>query len=169
MIWWKWALVVAAIPVGALGLVYAIGLALPADHVASAEANIAAPAQRIAALIRDVETYPRWRTTVSGIEVRQRFGDGLLYVERQDGDAITFDLREERHGILFRSTIADSDLPFGGQWTIALRPRPDGTAVRIEERGTVRNPIFRFFARFVIGHDATMKAYLRDLERAATS
>jgi len=166
MIWWKWLVVVAAIPVGAAALAYGIGLALPADHVASVEASVAAPPARVAALIRDVEGHPRWRSAVTAIEVRRRFDNGLLYVERQGNDAITFDLREDRPGARFRSTIVDADLPFGGYWTIEVQPSPAGTAIRIEEHGKVTDPLFRFFSRFVFGHEATMRTYLADLGRA---
>lgn len=166
MIWWKWMLIAAAVPIGIGVLVYAVGMALPERHVATASAVIASPADRIAGLIREVEAQPRWRSGVTAIEILERNGDQLLYVERKGGDAITFALREERPGALFRSTIADPDLPFGGYWTIALRPVAEGTAVDIEEHGTVSNPIFRFVSRFIFGHEATMKAYLGDLKRA---
>jgi hypothetical protein len=40
---------------------------------------------------------------------------------------------------------------------------PNGSRVRITERGEVRNVIFRFMARFVFGYTATMETYLKDL------
>lgn len=36
------------------------------------------------------------------------------------------------------------------------------TRVTITEEGVVKNPIFRFISRFVLGHDATLEAFLRD-------
>lgn len=166
MIWWKWLLVAAAVPVGAAAIVTAIGAMLPAEHLASVEATLAAPPDRVAALVRDVEGQPRWRGGVTAIEIVERRPDALVYVERQGSDAIRFAFREERPGALFRSTIADPDLPFGGHWLIALEPAGAGTKIWIEEHGNVGNPLFRFVARFVFGHDATIKAYLADLEGA---
>ncbi len=167
MIWWKWLLVAAAVPVS-LGLIlFAVGAMLPVQHLAHAQATLAAPPERVAALVRDVEAQPRWRGGVTAIEILERTPGGLRYVERQGSDAITFEFREERPGGLFRSTIVDPDLPFGGFWIIALEPAGSGTTIRIEEHGTVTNPVFRFVSRFVFGHEATMKAYLADLERAA--
>ncbi len=125
-----------------------------------------APPAAVAALVRDVAAQPRWRGGVTAIEVIERHEGGLRYIERQSGEAILFDFVEEAPGTRFRSTIADPDLPFGGAWTIALAPEGAGTRVRIEERGEVSDPLYRFFAALVFGHDGTMKAYLADMARA---
>ena len=166
---WKWLLWIAAVPVGAGLVVFVVGSLLPKDHVARAEAIVAAPPAEVAALVREVERQPGWRRSVTGIEIVRREGGVLRYIERSGGDAILFDFAEERPDALFRTTIADPDLPFGGSWTIALAPAAAGTRVAIEEQGSVTNPIFRFVSRFVFGHDGTMKAYLADLQRAASA
>lgn len=59
--------------------------------------------------------------------------------------------------------IADKSLPYGGSWTIDLAPDGAGTRVTIVENGEVYNPFFRFMSRYVIGHTATIDAYLKDL------
>lgn len=38
-----------------------------------------------------------------------------------------------------------------------------GALVTVTERGFVRNPIFRFLARFVFGYSSTLDAYLKAL------
>ncbi len=164
----KWLIVAAAILFAAAALILVIGLLLPKDHAARAEALVPGHPDRVAALIRDVEDQPRWRTGVDRIEVLKRTPNGLLYVEHSDQGAIRFDFAEEVPGRRFRSVIADPDLPFGGNWTISLAAQGSGTSVSIEERGSVGNPIFRFFSAVVFGHDSTMKAWLADLQRAAT-
>lgn len=164
---WKWIAGIVAVPVGLAGLVYGIGALLPREHVARAEATVPAAPAAVAALVRDVEGQPHWRSAVQAIEVIERRGGGALrYVERSGHDSITFDFAEEQPDARFRSVIADPSLPFGGSWTIALAPAAGGTQVSIEERGEVRDPLYRFFSRFVFGHEATMKAYLADLGRA---
>jgi hypothetical protein len=164
---WKWLAVIVPVPVGLAAIVYGIGALLPRDHVARAEALVPAPPAAVAALVRDIEAQPRWRSAVESIEVLERRpGGGLIYVEHAGGDAITFDFTEQERDALFRSVIADPALPFGGAWTIALAPAGSGTRVSIEERGEVRDPLYRFFSRFVFGHEGTMRAWLADLERA---
>ena len=164
---WKWIAGIVAVPAGLAAIAYGVGALLPRHHVASAEAVVAAVPAAVAALVRDVEAQPRWRSAVEAIEViERRPGGGLRYVERSGQDAITFDFAEERRDALFRCSIADPALPFGGSWTIALAAEGGGTRVSIEERGEVRDPLYRFFARFVFGHEATMRTYLVDLEQA---
>jgi ribosome-associated toxin RatA of RatAB toxin-antitoxin module len=164
---WKWIAWIVAIPVGLAAIVYGVGALLPRGHAAAAQALIPAAPAEVAALVRDVEAQPRWRSAVDAIEVLERRPrGGLLYVERSGSDAIRFDFAEEVRDTRFRSVVADPALPFGGAWTIALAPHGAGTRVSIEERGEVRDPLYRFFSRFVFGHEATMRTYLADLEQA---
>ena len=165
---WKWVAIAAAVPAGAAALVCAIGALLPRDHVAAAEALVPAPPDAVAALVRDVAAYPRWRAGVRAVEGIERRGGGLAFVERSDDGAIAFLLVEEAPGRRFRSTITDPGLPFGGYWTIALEPAAGGARVRIEEHGFVGNVVFRFVSALILGHDKTIRAYLADLARAAT-
>ena len=166
---WKWGFGAAAVPVAAFAAVYAIGLALPRDHSARAEAVVPAQPAKVAAAIWQVEDQPSWRSNVQSIEVLERRANGLRYIERSGGDAITFEFVEERPGERFRSRIDDPSLPFGGSWTITLLPEGSGTRVTIEEQGTVSNHVYRFFSTIIFGHEATMKAYLADLQRALAS
>lgn len=164
---WRWVLGVAAVPlVGAVAVV-AIGALLPRDHVAAAEALVSAPPERVAAIVREVEAQPKWRKSIRSIEVLEPSDRGLRYVERSDDGAIAFDFAEEEQGRRFRSTIADPTLPFGGSWSIDVAPKRGGSLVRIEERGFVRNPVYRFFSALVFGHDRTVKSYLSDLQAVA--
>lgn len=164
---WKWIAGVAALPLGLAAIVYGVGALLPRDHVARAEAVVPGAPEAVATLIREVEQHPSWRGSVQSVEVvDRRPGGGLLYIERSGHDSITFDFAEPVPGARFRSAIADPALPFGGTWTIALSPEGSATRVSIEERGEVRDPLYRFFSRFVFGHEATMRTYLADLERA---
>ena len=162
----KWVLIAIAVPVLLGALVYGIGLALPKNHVARAELLVPAPPAAVAAIVRDVEAQPRWRSGVARVEVLERGRGTLRYVEHGD-EAIAFDFAEVEPGARFRSVIADPTLPFGGAWTIVLAAEDGGTRVRIEERGEVRHPLYRFFSRFVFGHEQTMRTYLADLDQAA--
>jgi hypothetical protein len=162
---WKWIALIAAVPLVLAAIVYGVGAMLPRAHVARVDAVVPAPPEVAAALIRDVEAQPHWRSGVRSIEVLERGAGRLRYVEHGDED-IAFEFREETQGRRFRSTIAEPSLPFGGAWRIELQPEGAGTRVSIEERGEVRDPLYRFFARFVFGHEATIRTYLADLERA---
>lgn len=164
----KWILIVAAVPFGALAIVAAIGALLPRDHVARGERLVGAPPERIAAMIRNVEAYPRWRSRLDAVGEVRREARQVRFVERSAGDAIAYTLVEETPGRRFKSTISDATLPFGGSWTILVEPAGADTRVEIEERGHVGNPIYRFVSTLILGHDRSLKTYLDDLERAGS-
>jgi len=60
--------------------------------------------------------------------------------------------------------IADPNLPFGGSWTYEITPAVSGCSLTITEDGEVYNPLFRFVSRFIIGHTATIDAYLKAVQ-----
>jgi hypothetical protein len=68
------------------------------------------------------------------------------------------------HRLVTRVTEAEKN--FGGTWTIAIVPLPQGSDVTITEDGWVSNPIFRFVSRLVIGHHATMDGLLKQVAKA---
>jgi hypothetical protein len=88
--------------------------------------------------------------------------------------------------------VTDPQMRFGGTWTYEIAPlgaSPStpigagpstalgagpstalgaGTVVTITENGEVYNPLFRFMAHYVFGHEGTIETYLRQLsERLA--
>ena len=164
----KWVIAIVAMPLGLAATIYGVGMMLPRDHVARGEKVIAASPQAVAALVRDVASQPRWRAGVERVEVRGREGDVLRYVEHDEEGSIAFAFRETAPERAFESRIDDPELPFAGTWTIGLAPSGNGTRVTIEERGSVHDPLFRFFGALVFGHEGTIKAYLADLQRAAS-
>lgn len=167
MLWWL--LWIVAGLAGLILLVCLIGALLPRDHVAAAEAEMPAPPARVAAMVRAVEAYPEWRGGMKGVEILGRDGGAVRFVEHGKDGILAFRLAEETPGTRFRSTIDDPKLPFGGYWIIALTPAGEGTRVRVEEHGFVRNLLFRFVSTLVLGHDRTMKAWLADMARALRS
>jgi hypothetical protein len=62
--------------------------------------------------------------------------------------------------------VKDTEKMFGGTWTFDISPADRGSAVTITEDGWVANPIFRFMAKYVFGHHATMDATLKQVAKA---
>lgn len=162
MSWLLW--VVGAVAVSA-ALVYGVGMALPVEHLARAERAIAAAPDDVAARIRDVRGHAQWRKV--GIEIVAEAPGRTSYRETSGDETINFELVEAPDARKFTSTILDKDLPFDGTWTITLSDTEGGTRVAIEERGRVKDALYRFFSRFVFGHTATMEAYLDALAAAS--
>ena len=163
---WHWAAWGIGGLLGLGALIYGVGAALPREHVAQVEVLLPASPAHVASIVRDVEAQPRWRRDVRAIEVRQKEKNAVRYVERSRQADIAFELIEEEPGRRFRSLITDQSLPFGGYWTFLLSPEGEGTRLRIEEHGVVKTPIFRFVSRFVLGHEATLRSYVEDMEKA---
>lgn len=144
-------------------VVVAAGAALPQRHSATGDISVSAPPDRVFQVVSDVARYPEWRSNVTRVDVLG--SDPVRWREYDGADAITFEVVESAPPSRWRVRIADPDLPFGGTWTYAIDPIPAGTRVTITEDGEVYNPVFRFMSRFVIGHTATIDAFLGDLRR----
>ncbi|MGI8989436.1 MAG: SRPBCC family protein [Bryobacteraceae bacterium] len=155
----KWILI-AIFGLAALGGCVAIaGALLPKAHTAARRATLRQPPEAVYRVITDVETYPKWRPGVKSVE---RTPFGWREIDSR-GSAITYETVEASPPRRFVARIADSKLPFGGTWTYDIEPASNGSALTITENGEVYNPIFRFVSRFIMGHTATIDAYLKAL------
>ena len=155
---------VVGVPV-VLGVALLIwGSMLPVAHTASVEVEVPAPPADVYERIADVDRVPEWRSSVSAVDVLS--DDPVRFKETSGGDTIVFQVDVDEPPTR-RVVRIDDDLPFGGRWVFELSAAGDGTAVRITEQGEVYNPFFRVISTYVIGHDATLKAYAADLEAAS--
>ena len=147
-------------------IVVVVGLILPRDHVASVSARIAATPADVWATLTEPAQFPSWRQELTKVELLPPTPTGPSWREYSRHGAITMvvDAADPPRKLVGR--IADKDLPFGGTWTYEIAPEGEGASrVTITEAGSVYNPVFRFASRFIMGHAATMDAYLRALGR----
>lgn len=151
---------VAVLAVMILAIV-SIGYAIPKTHVAVGEAVYHQPPETIWQAIADYSKFPEWRKTVSRVEPLPP-ANGLPAWKEFDshGSAIPFQIVESVAPQRLVTRIADSKLPFGGTWTYEISPTSTGSTLRITENGEVRNPIFRFVSRYVMGYRATVENYM---------
>ena len=154
-------ILVLGVLVALILLLVAIGYALPINHMATREARLAAPPERVFSVLRDVEKFPTWRSDVKSVEVLATT-PALRWRERGDND-ITFEMETVEAPGKIVTRIVDKTLPFGGSWSYDLSPEGGGTRLVITENGEVYNPLFRFMSRFVFGHTATIDRFLDDL------
>ena len=145
------------------GAATAIGYFLPVDHAAIRTAVIPAPHDSVWKTITDVASYPSWRSDVEKVEAFESHSGRSGWREVSGGDVIPMEIMTSTPPSLLVVRIASDSLPFGGTWNYMLKPEGPGTRVTIWEQGRVYNPIFRFVARYIIGHTSTMDDYLRAL------
>lgn len=153
-----------------VALVFLVGWLLPVSHTAQASRVYAAPQARVFTAVVDVEAYPAWRRNVREVELLSGEGEALAWREHYTDDGpITFAELERSDSTRFVSVISDAGLPFGGRWTYRIEAAEGeggpNTRLTIVEDGQVYHPLFRFVSRFIMGHTATMNAYLEDLEK----
>lgn len=151
------ALILIATPLIAI---FVIGLRLPQAHVASRTASFPAHTQQ--EIWNVVSGPPDWRPEVQRFEaLPDRDGHRMWREFGSHGRSIAYELvaSEPPHKMVVR--IAEPNLPYGGTWTYDV----EGSQLTVTEAGEVYNPIFRFVSRYVMGHTATIDAYLKALSQ----
>jgi len=162
----KWILVAGGVLVALVLVVVVIGTMLPRDHIATVTARIAGSPDAIWQAIANVSEHPRWRSDVQRVELLPPTDGKATWREHSSNGAILMIADRADPPNRFVTRIADDKLPFGGTWEYTIAPNASGESiVTITERGSVYNPVFRFVSRFILGHTATMDAYLRALGR----
>lgn len=159
-----WLLAAGAVMVALIAIATAWGALLPRDHHALRSARYAPPPSAVWPVIADPSSAPSWRPDVESVEALPAHDGRPRWREVGDG-AITYELVAEEPPSRRVVRIADDALPYGGTWTYALAPDDGGSRLTITEDGFVRNPLFRFLARYAFGHGGSMEAYLRALGR----
>jgi hypothetical protein len=156
----KWVLIIAGAIIGVLVLVVIVGLLLPKSHRATRMARFNQPPEAIFAAITGPQD---WRG-VTKVELAPE--NGVRRWREDSGRwSITFEEAESDPPRLYRSRIADPNLPFSGTWTWEIAATDSGCSCRITEEGEVKNPIFRFVSRFIMGQTRTIDTYLNALGR----
>lgn len=144
--------------------VIVIGLLLPKSHTVSRAASYKATPERLFALIAGPQD---WRPDVLRYEVvPDPAGRELVQETTRNNETITYEILNRKPPESISRRIATQNLPYSGTWIYTLQPAGAATIVRITENGEVYNPIFRFVSRLIIGHTASMDAYLRALGKA---
>lgn len=178
------ALVTIGVLAALVGIVAAVGYTLPVAHTARVERTYAAGVEELFRAVAATSEYPSWRRGVKRVEQLPPREGKPSFRELGGNGEITFIVEEMIPNRRIVSRIADVGLPFGGKWTYEFTPVAEGergpvaagdasrsadagarSRLRITEEGEVYNPIFRLMARFVFGHDRTMRQFLDDVDR----
>jgi uncharacterized protein YndB with AHSA1/START domain len=160
----KWALRAIIVVGGIFAAAVLAGLALPRSHVASRTVRVAAPPERVWATITNVAEHPSWRPGLTRVETLPAVDGRAAWREHDRTSRIAYEVVEAVPPRRLVTRITDRDLPFGGRWEFDIRPAEGGSDVTVTEHGEVHNPIFRLLSRYVLGHTATIDAYLGALQ-----
>lgn len=140
-----------------------VGSRMPREHRAAARALYHQPPEKVWQVVTNMPDAPNWRSGLRRVELLADRDGKPVWVEvgRQGRMPLVFEEMEPPLRLLVR--IDDEKLPFGGTWTFSIAPESGGCTLSIAEEGFIRSRFMRFWARFVSGHDATIRKYLRDL------
>ena len=150
-----------------VGTVLSVGAVLPREHVVTRSVELRASPKDVWALISEPEKFPSWRPSVKSVEILSSGNEPARWVEVSGSDRLRLAVVEAKPREMLVTRIDDDKLPYGGTWTITLRPSSSDTGCHIEitERGFVKPPPFRFLAKFVFGHATTLERYLADFRK----
>jgi hypothetical protein len=158
------AIVVAIVAI--VGVVAFLGSRLPVGHVASRSVVISAPSDMVFHTMTDFMAAPTWRSGLKSVVVSTDSASGhQRIVEDSKTGKMTMEIEQLVPPTRFVTRIVGEGLPYGGAWAHALEPQGNATKVTITEHGEVYNPVFRFIAKYIMGHTGTLDAYLSDLGR----
>ncbi len=165
MYWVIWIVVALVLIVAIVALV---GSRLPVAHSVTTTVTIPLAPEALYTTLSDVDRYPAWRKEVKRIE-RLADRNGMpAWIEHTSSDKLPLAFERMERPSLLVTRITDPALPFGGTWTYRIMPVQGGSQLSITEDGEVYNVMFRFMARFVFGHTATIDSVFRHLQEAAT-
>jgi uncharacterized membrane protein len=148
-----------------VGIVALIGSRLPKTHVASRSLLLHKSPEEVYAVVRDLESAPKWRTDLTRVQVTKQ-PDGGVHFEEQGGQGtVNYALEEDVPQQRMVTRILDQDLDYSGRWLYAFASENGGTRVTITEESEVSNVLFRFMSRYIFGHTATLDSYLTSLAK----
>lgn len=144
-----------------IATIFAVGFMLPIKHSATVSSNIPASVETVWQKVTNFSAYKTWRKNLSEVE---KVSANEWIETDSNGNKIPYKMTvlEDKKKLMVE--ITGKDLPFGGHWLIELNGARNSTEVTITENGEVYNALFRFMSKFVFGHDATIKDYLRNLD-----
>ena len=164
----KWtALIVVGILV-LVAVVALIGIFLPKGHRASRTVVYNAAPESVYAAITDFARFPEWRSGVKTVEVLSNAEGYTRFREDGPHGPVTYRVEERRPSSRLVTRIDDPSLPFGGTWTLEVKPVAGGTALTITEDGEIHNPIFRVMSKVVFSPYDTIDTYQTDLRKRLT-
>jgi hypothetical protein len=166
MLRWTAFVVVGLLALAAL--VALVGVFLPRGHRASRAVVYGAPPPAVFAAITDFAKFPEWRTGIKTVEMLSDDGGKTRFREEGPHGPITYKVEERQPDSRLVTRIDDPSLPFGGKWTLEIKPVAGGTELTITEDGEIYNPIFRVLSKVVFSPYDTIDTYQADLGKRLT-
>ncbi len=146
-----------------------LGVAAPEASVRASRIVVAAPPERVWALIADHASEPKWRQDLRAVErlPDSERGEEVWREAHFRGPPLTLRTLEriapsgDAPGRLVRALRIERFL-VDGRWEISIEPSPSGTLVTVTEFAVTESPFARFFG-LLPGADRFLRLYLTSL------
>jgi hypothetical protein len=160
----KWVFIIAGVLILITAVIYITGLLLPVSHTATVRAVVHMPVASAWRRITDFSKYQDWRKNIKKVEL---ISSDEWVESDEHNNTIPYKMEMLADGSKLKTEITGAKLPFGGYWIIELNGLNNDTEITITEYGKVYNPVFRTLSKFVFGHEASIKSYLKYLGESA--
>lgn len=160
----RWLAFALAGLVALVAIAAIVGLFLPKGHRASRTVSYSAPPSAVFAAITDFASFPQWRTDVKSVTMLPEDG-GVRFREEGAHGTVTYRVEERTPDSRLVTRIDDPTLPFGGTWTLEVKPAAGGSELTITEDGEIYNPLFRVMSRLFFSPYDTIDTYQADLRK----
>jgi len=151
----------------AFAVMYAMGSALPNDHVTTIATTMPASQERVWQMIADVKSQAGWRTGLKAVEPWPSADGKECWLEVQSGMKMPLCVDASEPPVKRVVRIADASLPFSGSWTYEVTPKSaTESTLSITERASTRTPMWKFVGHYVIGEDTAITQFDKDLKKA---
>lgn len=162
----RWLKIILAVLIGLPLVTYGVGLLVPRNHVATMFIDLAAPREKVWALVSDVANTHKWRSDITAIRVMPGPPAPVRFVEVSSMGEVPFEVVSQTAPSVQVVRVIDDDQPFGGTWMWNLHPAGTGTRLSVTETGFVKSPIFRAMGLVFFSPTDTIESYLRALAKA---
>ena len=150
----------------ATAVVMGVGSRLPAESVAVASTEVAAPREQVWGLLTEVTGFPGWRMGLKSVAMVPTAGGQVCWRETRSWMTVPWCVVESVPQQRWVVRVADPRLPFGGEWTYELADAGSrGTRVTLTTRRRAGPAMWRFADRYVTREDMAAGQLLRDLGR----
>ena len=154
---------IAAVLLAPIGTAYVVGAGLPREHVARSTAAINARCPVLFSALNDVAHYPSWWRGVQSSEVLPTDDGHARFAMTMHGDAVAYRVLANEPPRQRVTQIDQTDLGYGGTWTVTFEPGGAGCTVTVTENGFVGPPLMRAFARAFMDPHGNIDELLRSL------
>lgn len=147
--------------------VYGYGKNLPEAYEVTRRALYDQSTTALWQAVTDYEKFPGWTESITRVERREdQEGLPVWRFYNQDGHYMDVAVIKEEAPELLAVRVVETDLPYGGSWTLIFtRKDDDTTELTVKEEGVIDHPFWRLAMKFVFAPEAMADQFLASLGR----